>query len=56
VVLRYAAGARHGRVTDILLPRRFPDRIPQLFTPPLLVGTALLLRARLGAPRRRAPV
>lgn len=31
-------GAEDGRVSDILLPRWFADRIPQLCTPPLLAG------------------
>jgi hypothetical protein len=31
-------GAESGRVSDIFLPRWFADRIPQLFTPPLLIG------------------
>jgi hypothetical protein len=31
-------GAEDGRVSDIFLPRWCADRIPQLCTPPLLVG------------------
>jgi hypothetical protein len=36
-------GAQNGRVSDILLPRWFADRIPQIFTPPLLIGVAALI-------------
>jgi hypothetical protein len=36
-------GAESGRVSDIFLPRWFADRIPQLFTPPLLIGVLALL-------------
>jgi hypothetical protein len=43
-------GAESGRVTDILLPRWFADRIPQFFTPPFVVGLlALLWHRRPGA-------
>lgn len=31
-------GAENGRVSDILLPRWFADRIPELCTPPLVAG------------------
>ena len=42
-----ALGAADGRVSDILLPRWLADRIPQLCTPPLLIGlAALIVRAR----------
>lgn len=38
-------GASSGRVSDIFLPRWFADRIPQIYTPPLVVGVvALILR------------
>jgi len=36
-------GASSGRVSDIFLPRWFADRIPQIYTPPLVVGVAALL-------------
>jgi hypothetical protein len=36
-------GASSGRVSDIFLPRWFADRIPQIYTPPLVVGLAALL-------------
>lgn len=36
-------GAESGQVTDIFLPRWFADRIPQIFTPPLVIGTLALL-------------
>jgi hypothetical protein len=40
-------GAENGRVSDIFLPRWFADRIPQLCTPPLVLGLlGLLLRRR----------
>ena len=40
-------GAEHGRVSDIFLPRWFADRLPWIYTPPLVVGmTGLLLRRR----------
>ncbi|MGB3635440.1 MAG: nitroreductase/quinone reductase family protein [Rubrobacteraceae bacterium] len=45
-------GADSGQVTDIFLPKWFADRIPQIFTPPLLIGTVALLWRRL---RRRRP-
>jgi len=35
-------GAESGRVTDIFLPRWFADRIPYIYTPPLVIGTLLL--------------
>jgi hypothetical protein len=31
-------GAESGQVTDIFLPRSIADRIPWIFTPPLLMG------------------
>jgi hypothetical protein len=31
-------GAESGQVTDIFLPRWFADRIPFIFTPPLVIG------------------
>jgi hypothetical protein len=37
-----AMGAESGRVSDIFLPRRFADRIPQLFGPPLVIGLLTL--------------
>jgi hypothetical protein len=41
-----ALGAKSGRVSDIFLPRSLADRIPQLCTPPLLIGvTALIVNA-----------
>jgi hypothetical protein len=39
-------GAESGRVTDIFLPRWFADRIPYIFTPPLVVGLVGLLWRR----------
>ena len=36
-------GASSGRVSDIFLPRWFADRIPQIYTPPLVIGVAALL-------------
>jgi hypothetical protein len=44
-----ALGAADGRVSDIFLPRWLADRIPQLCTPPLLIGLAALI-VRAGAP------
>jgi hypothetical protein len=38
-----ALGADNGRVSDLFLPRWFADRIPQLCTPPLLIGVLALL-------------
>ncbi len=40
--LAESLGAESGRVTDIFLPRWFADRIPQIFTPPFVVGLAML--------------
>jgi hypothetical protein len=40
-------GAENGRVSDIFLPRWFADRVPQLCTPPLVIGVLALLRNRL---------
>lgn len=39
-------GADSGRVTDIFLPRWFADRIPQIYTPPFVVGFFALLWRR----------
>ncbi len=39
-------GADNGRVSDIFLPRWLADRIPQLCTPPLVIGVLALLRNR----------
>ena len=39
-------GADSGQVTDIFLPKWFADRIPQIFTPPLVVGILALLWRR----------
>ena len=39
-------GAENGRVSDIFLPRWFADRIPQLCTPPLVIGVGALLYHR----------
>jgi hypothetical protein len=36
-------GATSGQVTDIFLPRWFAERIPWIFTPPLIAGIAALL-------------
>ena len=36
-------GAESGQVTDIFLPRWFADRIPYIFTPPLVIGLLGLL-------------
>jgi hypothetical protein len=47
-----ALGAEDGRVSDIFLPRWLADRIPQLCTPPLVIGVLALLG---NAWRRRAP-
>ena len=35
-------GAENGRVSDIFLPRRFAERIPVIFGPPLAIGLVLL--------------
>lgn len=43
-------GAESGQVTDIFLPRWLADRIPWIFTPPLIVGTLALLWHRLHPP------
>jgi hypothetical protein len=40
-------GAESGQVTDIFLPRRFADRIPYIFTPPLVIGLLGLFWRRL---------
>ena len=37
-------GAESGQVTDIFLPRWFADRIPYVFTPPLVIGIVAMLR------------
>lgn len=48
-------GADSGRVSDIFLPRWFADRIPYIFTPPLVIGLAgIALRTRRG-PRDSRP-
>jgi hypothetical protein len=50
-------GAKSGRVSDIFLPRWFADRVPQIFTPILVVGLLGLLVHRgidSGLPRARA--
>lgn len=39
-------GAERGRVTDIVLPRWVADRIPQIFTPPFVMGLAFLIGRR----------
>jgi hypothetical protein len=39
-------GAESGQVTDIFLPRWFADRIPYIYTPPFVIGVALLLWRR----------
>jgi hypothetical protein len=39
-------GAQNGRVSDIFLPRWFADRIPQIYTPPLVIGVAALILNR----------
>jgi hypothetical protein len=48
-------GAESGRVSDIFLPKWFADRIPELCTPPLLIGVLALLwhrcRPARGLPR-----
>ncbi|MFN0072295.1 MAG: hypothetical protein ACKVVP_12500 [Chloroflexota bacterium] len=36
-------GAESGRVSDIFLPRWFADRIPRIYTPPLIIGILGLL-------------
>jgi hypothetical protein len=36
-------GAESGQVTDIFLPRWFANRIPWIFTPPLVIGLGTLL-------------
>ena len=35
-------GAQNGRVSDMLLPRWFADRIPLIFGPMLAIGLALM--------------
>jgi hypothetical protein len=47
-------GAESGRVTDIFLPRWFADRIPYIYTPPLVIGVLLLGWHRLRAKPVRA--
>lgn len=53
-------GADNGRVSDIFLPHWLADRIPQLCTPPLVIGVLALLRNRrhhdAGARHRQARV
>jgi hypothetical protein len=36
-------GASKGQITDIFLPRWFAQRIPQIYTPPFIIGLAGLL-------------
>jgi hypothetical protein len=44
-------GAESGQVTDIFLPRWFADRIPYIFTPPLIIGLAgMVWNKRRGRP------
>jgi hypothetical protein len=50
-VVRNLTGAS-VRVTDIFLPRWFADRIPFIFTPPLLIGLLGLARGRWMRSRR----
>ena len=45
-------GAESGQVTDIFLPRPIAERIPHIFTPPLILGILALLWRRLLASRR----
>ncbi|MGF1472295.1 MAG: hypothetical protein ACFB50_11215 [Rubrobacteraceae bacterium] len=40
-------GAESGQVTDIFLPKWFADRIPQIFSPLLVIGMVALLWRRL---------
>jgi hypothetical protein len=42
-ILAEELGSDHGRVTDMFLPRWFADRIPQIYTPPFLIGVLGLL-------------
>ena len=46
-------GAESGQVTDIFLPRWFADRIPWIFTPPLIVGVLAMLWRRRRSPASR---
>ena len=46
-------GAESGQVTDIFLPRWFADRIPWIFTPPLVTGILTLLWRRWRSPATR---
>jgi hypothetical protein len=39
-------GAESGQVTDIFLPRWFADRVPLIFTPPLVTGILALIWRR----------
>ena len=41
--LAESLGAPNGRVSDIFLPRWFADHIPQIYTPPLLIGVIALV-------------
>lgn len=41
--LAESLGAESGQVTDIFLPRWFADRIPWIFTPPLIAGILALI-------------
>ncbi len=47
-------GAESGQVTDIFLPRWFADRIPWIFTPPLVVGVLSLVWHRMRNPTARS--
>lgn len=46
-------GAESGRVSDICLPRWFADRIPQIYTPPLVIGVLAMLVHRWRQPHGR---
>jgi hypothetical protein len=48
-------GAENGQITDIFLPRWFADRIPYIFTPPLVIGLVGLLWRRWRGKERRSP-
>ncbi|WP_207956958.1 hypothetical protein [Rubrobacter tropicus] len=52
--LAESLGAESGQVTDIFLPRWLAERIPWIFTPPLIAGILALLwhHRRPTAPRR----
>lgn len=44
--LAESLGAPDGRVSDIFLPRWFADRIPLIYTPPLVIGVVALVLHR----------